>query len=158
MERGADPAAAASRASSAPGCCGPSHVGEPWHVVFRFDTPAHLRDWEDSPERAEQLAPARSSCTRTDMHRVSGLETWFALPGRTAPAPPRWKMFLVSLAAIYTLQLVFNLLVGPLGLAVPLRVGLVTVGVTFLMTWLVMPWAARVLQDWLYAPPATTTA
>ena len=43
------------------------------------------------------------------MHRVSGLETWFALPGRTAPAPPRWKMFLVSLAAIYTLQLAFNL-------------------------------------------------
>jgi antibiotic biosynthesis monooxygenase (ABM) superfamily enzyme len=36
---------------------------------------------------------------------------------------------------------------------VPLRVGLVTVGVTFLMTWVVMPWAARVLQDWLYAPP-----
>jgi uncharacterized protein len=36
---------------------------------------------------------------------------------------------------------------------VPLRVGLVTVGVTFLMTWLVMPWAARMLQDWLYAPP-----
>ena len=29
----------------------------------------------------------------------------FALPGRTAPAPPRWKMFLVSLAAIYVLQL-----------------------------------------------------
>ena len=62
-------------------------------------------------------------------------------------------MFLVSLVAIYTLQLVFNVLVGPLGLAVPLRVGLITVGVTLLMTWLVMPWAARVLQDWLYAPP-----
>ena len=89
----------------------------------------------------------------TDMHRVSGLETWFALPGRTAPAPPRWKMFVVSLAAIYVLQLAFNLVVGPFGLAVPLRIGLVTVGVTFLMTWLVMPWAARVFQDWLYAPP-----
>jgi uncharacterized protein len=59
----------------------------------------------------------------------------------------------VSLVAIYTLQLAFNLLVAPFELTVPLRVGLVTVGVTFLMTWLVMPWAARVLQDWLYAPP-----
>jgi antibiotic biosynthesis monooxygenase (ABM) superfamily enzyme len=25
--------------------------------------------------------------------------------------------------------------------------------VTFFMTWTVMPWMARVLQDWLYAPP-----
>ncbi len=44
----------------------------------------------------------------TDVHRVSGLETWFALPGRTAPAPPRWKMFVVSAVAIYALQLVLN--------------------------------------------------
>jgi antibiotic biosynthesis monooxygenase (ABM) superfamily enzyme len=29
----------------------------------------------------------------------------------------------------------------------------VTVGVTLLMTWLVMPVAARMLQDWLYASP-----
>jgi antibiotic biosynthesis monooxygenase (ABM) superfamily enzyme len=130
----------------------PGHVGEPWHVVFRFDTPEHLHTWERSPVRAEHLAAGDELVHGTDMHRVSGLETWFALPGRTAPAPPRWKMFLVSLAAIYALQLVFNLLVGPLGLPVPLRVGLVTVGVTLLMTWLVMPWAARVLQDWLYAP------
>ncbi len=133
------------RAARSPGFLGagllrPGHVGEAWHVVFRFDTPAHL-------DAGDEFVHA------TDMHRISGLETWFALPGRTAPAPPRWKMFLVSLVAIYTLQLAFNVLVGPLGLAVPLRVGLITVGVTFLMTWLVMPWAARVLQDWLYAPP-----
>lgn len=88
----------------------------------------------------------------TDSHRVSGLETWFALPGRTAPAPPRWKMFLVSLAAIYVLQLVLTVLVGPFGWATPLRIFVVTVGVTLLMTWLVMPMAARMLQDWLYAP------
>jgi antibiotic biosynthesis monooxygenase (ABM) superfamily enzyme len=109
--------------------------------------------WEASPARAEHLAAGEDLVHSTDVHRVSGLETWFALPGRTAPAPPRWKMFLVSLAAIYSLQLVFNLGVGPLALPVPLRVGLITVCVTFLMTWMVMPWAARMLQDWLYAPP-----
>ena len=46
------------------------------------------------------------------MHRVSGLETWFALPGRTAPAPPRWKMFLVSAAAIYLLNILLTTLYG----------------------------------------------
>jgi uncharacterized protein len=41
----------------------PGHAGEPWHVVFRFDSIAHLRAWEVSPERAELLAAGRTSCT-----------------------------------------------------------------------------------------------
>jgi antibiotic biosynthesis monooxygenase (ABM) superfamily enzyme len=105
----------------------PGHVGEPWHVVFRFDS--------------------------THVHRVTGLETWFALPSRTAPAPPRWKMFAVSVVGIYVLQLVLNLAVTPFALPLALRVALVAIAVTALMTWLVMPRAAVLLQDWLYAPP-----
>ena len=31
---------------------------------------------------------------------------------------------------------------------------LIAVAVTALMTWLVMPRAARLLQNWLYAPPS----
>ena len=80
--------------------------------MFRFDTPAHLDAWERSPARVEHLDAGDEFVHATDMHRVSGLETWFALPGRTAPAPPRWKMFVVSLVAIYTLQLAFNLAGG----------------------------------------------
>jgi uncharacterized protein len=34
-----------------------------------------------------------------------------------------------------------------------LRIALVAVAVTGLMTWFVMPRLARLLQDWLYAPP-----
>ena len=62
-------------------------------------------------------------------------------------------MFAVSVVGIYTLQLIFNAALQPLALPVPLRVALVAVAVTALMTWLVMPRAARLLQDWLYAPP-----
>jgi uncharacterized protein len=131
----------------------PNHVGEPWHVVFRFAGAADLRVWEASPARAEHLAAGEELVHSTSVHRVSGLETWFALPGRTAPAPPRWKMFLVSLVATYVLQVALNLAFGGLGWAMPLRVGVIATAVTFLMTWTVMPWAARMLQDWLYAPP-----
>ncbi len=146
------------RAARFPGFLGagllrPGHVGEPWHVVFRFASTGQLQAWERSAARAEHLAAGDELVHGTYTHRVSGLETWFALPGRTAPAPPRWKMFLVSLGAIYVLQLVLTVLVGPFGWVTPLRVAVVTVGVTFLMTWLVMPAAARMLQDWLYAPP-----
>jgi uncharacterized protein len=131
----------------------PGHVGDPWHVVFRFASAEQLRVWEDSPERARLLAVGDDLIHSTAQHRVSGLETWFELPGRTAPAPPKWKMFSVSVFGIYALQLVFNLVLEPLGLASSLRIALVAVAVTALMTWLVMPHAARLLQDWLYAPP-----
>jgi antibiotic biosynthesis monooxygenase (ABM) superfamily enzyme len=134
----------------------PGHVGEPWHVVFRFDSVDHLRAWESSPERAELLVAGEDLVHSTDVHRVTGLETWFALPSRTAPAPPRWKMFAVSLVGIYALQLIFNLVLQPLDLPVVLRVAVVAVAVTAMMTWLVMPRAARLLQDWLYAPPRRT--
>ena len=145
------------RAARFPGFLGagllrPGHVGEPWHVVFRFATSAHLRAWEDSPARAEQLAVGEDLVHATDVHRVTGLESWFALPGRTAPAPPRWKMFTVSVVAIYLLQLVGNLLVGRFGWTMPLRVAVITIGVTALMTWAVMPRVARLLQGWLYGP------
>jgi antibiotic biosynthesis monooxygenase (ABM) superfamily enzyme len=131
----------------------PGHVGEPWHVVFRFDSVEHLRAWESSPERAELLAAGEELVQSTDVQRVTGLETWFALPSRTAPAPPRWKMFAVSVVGIYSLQLALNLALQPFALPVVLRVAVVAVAVTALMTWLVMPRAARLLQDWLYAPP-----
>jgi antibiotic biosynthesis monooxygenase (ABM) superfamily enzyme len=154
-----DFSSALTRAASAyPGFLGagmlrPGHAGEPWHVVFRFDCVVHLRAWEDSPERSELLAAGEEFVHSTDEHRVTGLETWFALPSRTAPAPPRWKMFAVSVVGIYVLQLVFNLALQPFALPVIVRVALVAVAVTALMTWLVMPRAARLLQDWLYAPP-----
>jgi uncharacterized protein len=130
----------------------PGHVGEPWHVVFRFDSVANLRGWEVSPERAELLAAGEEFVHSTAEHRVTGLETWFALPSRTAPAPPRWKMFAVSVVGIYVLQLVSNVVLQPLALPVAVRVALVAVAVTAAMTWLVMPRVARLLQDWLYAP------
>lgn len=130
----------------------PSHVGEPWHVVFRFDTADHLQGWEASAERAALLTAGQELVRSTDVQRVSGLETWFALPGRTAPAPPKWKMFVVSVCGIFTLQLLLNLALAPVGLVLVVRVLVIAVAVTALMTWLVMPRAARVLQDWLYAP------
>jgi uncharacterized protein len=122
-------------------------------VVFRFASAADLDTWEASAARAEHLAAGEELVHGTHVHRVTGLETWFALPGRTAPAPPRWKMFLVTAAATYVLQVVLNLAVGGFGWLMPLRVAVIATAVTFLMTWTVMPWAARMLQDWLYAPP-----
>jgi antibiotic biosynthesis monooxygenase (ABM) superfamily enzyme len=132
----------------------PSHLGDPWHVVFRFDNAEHLDRWEISPERAAMLRLAEPLVETTDMHRVTGLETWFSLPGRTAPAPPKWKMFLVSATVFYLLNLLLSLTYGwaladwPL----PLHIAAISLPVTAIATWLVMPRAARLLRTWLYTP------
>jgi len=153
-------AALTRAASQRPGFLGagllqPGHVGEPWHVVFRFASAADLSTWEASPERAEILAAGEPLVHATDVHRVSGLETWFALPGRTAPAPPRWKMFLVSAAAIYLLNVLLTEVYGGLiaGWPALLHTAVISVPVTALMTWVVMPRAARLLASWLYRAP-----
>lgn len=134
----------------------PSHVGEPWHVIFRFDSAEHLHAWEGSHQRSELLEAGRELVEQTDMHRVSGLETWFALPGRTAPAPPKWKMFLVSGSTFYVLNLAFSYAYGWAlgGRVLPVHVLLISFPVTATATWLVMPRLARLLQRWLYAPAA----
>ena len=64
-------------------------------------------------------------------------------------------MFLVSVAGIFTLQLAMNLALEPVDLPVALRVAIIAVAVTALMTWLVMPRAALLLENWLYAPTRT---
>ena len=74
-----------------------------YHVVFAFDSEAHLAAWQASPERAQQL------------HRVTGLDYWFATPhSTTRPAPPRWKVATVTWLGIFPTVLLLFLTVAPL--------------------------------------------
>jgi uncharacterized protein len=132
----------------------PGPDGQDWHVVYRFDTADHLAAWERSDARATILADGRDIMETTGSQRVSGLETWFSLPHRAVRVPPKWKMFLVSGAATYALQVVVNVgldrLAGswPLAVRLAVFVALVTAG----MTWLLMPRLANLFARWLYPP------
>jgi antibiotic biosynthesis monooxygenase (ABM) superfamily enzyme len=85
---------------------------------------------------------------------MTGLETWFEVPGRTAPAPPRWKMFVVTSIVIFVLQLMLNLVLRQVASPIALvpRVALISFSVSAMMTWIVQPQLARLLESWLYAP------
>ena len=133
----------------------PGHVGELWHVVYRFASADELARWEHSQTRSELLARGEQVMSTSHERRMTGLETWFEVPGRTAPAPPRWKMFVVTSIVIFVLQLMLNLVLyrvvsSPIAL-VP-RVALISFSVSALMTWVVQPQLARLLEGWLYAP------
>ncbi len=144
-------------AASFPGFLGggalrPGRLGDDWHIVYRFASPAQLERWESSRERQEWLARGGGLMDETGVQRVSGLETWFSLPGRTAPAPPRWKMALVALLAIIPLVLTMNVLVLPHVVDWPpvARTVLFSGTLTALMTWVVMPRMTRLFGGFLY--------
>jgi uncharacterized protein len=144
-------------ASNFPGFLGagilrPHETGQEWHVVYRFSDAQRQRAWEGSAQRTAWLAKADDLARETGVTHVSGLETWFAQPGRTAPAPPKWKMAVVTFTAIYPLALIINVLLAPhtAGWPVFLRPIALTGILVPLMTWIVMPRLTRLLRRWLY--------
>ena len=142
-----------------PGHLGASVLDAPgsreYHVLFSFADRKSLRAWLDSDERRRWLARG-GELLEADrgLQQLTGLETWFKLPGSNVPTmkpPPRWKMWLVSMVAVYPLVLGFQVLVVPrmAGLPLPLRALLFPLVLLTLMTFVVMPVVTRVLRRWL---------
>jgi antibiotic biosynthesis monooxygenase (ABM) superfamily enzyme len=121
-----------------------------WHIVYRFKDQVSLRDWENSNTRGEWLSKADEMMEETARHRVSGLETWFELPGRTAKAPSRPKMAVVTVLAIYPIVLIYGTLAKGITLPFPIRVALQVLVLVILMTCVVMPRMTRLFKNWLY--------
>ena len=142
-----------------PGHLGASVLDAPgsreYHILFSFADPRSLRAWQDSEERRRWLARV-GELLEADrgLQQLTGLETWFKLPGSNVPTmkpPPRWKMWLISLMAVYPLVLAFQALAVPrmVGLPLPLRALLFPLVLLTLMTFVVMPVVTRVLHRWL---------
>ena len=123
-------------------------------IVFRFDTVAHLQAWEESEERAAWLAKVDDLCELESRHvdKLTGMETWFQLPGRTVKPPPKHKMAVVSWVAAFPIVQVMSTLVVPrLDFLPPLGRGVVmSVTMVLLMTYVVMPRLTKLLARWLY--------
>lgn len=124
-------------------------------LVMRFATYEDLRRWETSDERRrylERLEPL--TVGESAWQEQTGLETWFTLPRRPVPTgpPPRWKMALLTTAALYPLLVAASLVVGdrldPWPLV--LRPAATTPVLVALMTWVVMPAVTRATYRWLY--------
>lgn len=121
-------------------------------IVFRFDSLEHARQWEDSEVRAEWVARVGAFTEgEAQIERVSGLEFWFT-PPPGMPAPPRWKMAVVSGLMLWPLNSLFSFLLYPWigNWPIPLR-ALVIVGLLVpVMTYVAMPLATRLFAKWLY--------
>ena len=136
-------------------------------VIVRFASYDDLRRWEESAERAEWLTRLDPLLAATSTYRTeTGLETWFQLPGqRSVVPPPKWKMALLIILAIYPLLLIVLPLMGTVFdvpyLGVPITIGSEFVVRTFvtavilvtLMTWVARPVLTKLFRGWLYTAP-----
>jgi uncharacterized protein len=142
-----------------PGHLGASVLDAPgsreYHILFSFADRKSLRAWLDSAERRRWLAQGADLLEADQgLQQLTGLETWFKLPGSNVPTmkpPPRWKMWLVSIIAVYPLVLAFQAFAVPrmAGLPFPLRALMFPLVLLTLMTFVVMPVVTRVLRRWL---------
>jgi hypothetical protein len=124
-----------------------------FRIVYKFDTLEHLRAWETSGPHRELIEAADRHTLGDPVHSVlTGLETWFTLPGESRPPPPRYKMSVVSWLGIFPLVLLLGTALNALLPTAPgwLKVALNTGLVVPLMTYAVMPRLTRLFKFWLY--------
>ena len=122
-----------------------------FHILFAFDTQAHLDAWQQSPARAlglSAIAPTVEGPAQT--RQLVGMAHWFTT-GTTHNPPPRWKVALMSWAGIFPTVLFLTLLLGPYLADLPLlpRTLVFTGLVVLIMTWVVAPQLTRWLKPWL---------
>ncbi|WP_019502633.1 antibiotic biosynthesis monooxygenase [Pseudanabaena sp. PCC 6802] len=125
-----------------------------YRVVFKFARISHLKQWEISPIRQKLLRRAHQFTEGAGQIAIlTGLETWFTLPQQPGlPAPPRYKMMVVSGIAIYVLINSIDMLVLPLINPLPifLRKLVVTLLMVAIMTYIAMPYMTKLFAGWLY--------
>jgi len=125
-----------------------------YRVVYKFASQKELNRWHASPtyrawlEAEENLTIAPP---RTEV--LTGLETWFTLPGQNVLKPPtKARQAVVTWIAALPVSIIISLVTGPFLDPRPFlvqKVVFVTLLVA-LLTWVVMPLATRLFARWLF--------
>jgi len=126
-------------------------------IVRRFDSRVSRDRFYGSP-LFRQWEAALSPLTEGEPRHqeLSGLETWFTLPGQRALIPPpRWKMAVVTVIGVWPVSMLVPWLLNPFITNLPqlLQALAVAVGIVIVLTWAVMPVLARILHPWLEHRP-----
>ncbi|WP_144120210.1 antibiotic biosynthesis monooxygenase [Catellatospora sichuanensis] len=133
-----------------------------WHMLYRFADADALRTWEESSQRQWWLSSAQGIVEHARTERRTGIEGWFDPPQEhsieeaRAPAPPRWKQAVTIWLVFFPLSLLANALAVRYlaGTVLVVRTLVITLCLTPLMTYLMLPWITRTLEWWLHGRPA----
>jgi hypothetical protein len=133
----------------------PSDPSDPeYRAILKFDSLRNYRSWEESETRRRWLKLGDDITTDPPQIQIlSGLETWFALPGAgPLQPPPRYKMMVVAWLAVFPLSALIGYLMGPLSADWPtlLRSFVFSLVLTPIMTYFGIPRMSRLFSRWLY--------
>lgn len=132
----------------------PTAPGDYYRIVFKFDSMRNYIAWESSEVREKWLERYAEVTLGDDEQEVlSGLETWFTLPGGEAVVPPpKHKMATVIWISIFPLSLFINYLLQPFigSLHLVLQVAIISLTLVVLMTYVVMPLMSKLFHRWLH--------
>jgi antibiotic biosynthesis monooxygenase (ABM) superfamily enzyme len=119
-----------------------------YHLVYRFVDDDSLAAWERSSERRSALAHVEEMVDDERYNRVAGLESFFT---RSAAPGPRWRLTLLTVAAVFAITSLLQQFVLPhLGSwPLELRLLLSAVVVVLLLSQVLMPALTRLFARWL---------
>ena len=123
-------------------------------VMLHFASARDLERWQQSPQREawlQSVRPLEAEAPRAQI--LTGLETWFTLPGQEGlQPPPAHKMGFVTWLGIFPLVTAANLWVVPhLDPLPPIGKSAITTALTVtLMTYGVMPRLTKLCARFLY--------
>ena len=119
-----------------------------YHLVYRFADDESLAAWEGSDERRDFLGRLRGIVEDERYARVTGLDSFFTRP---ATPGPRWRLTVLTIAAVFAITSLFQLLVAPhlADWPVAARLLLSASLVVVLLGNVLMPALTRLLARWL---------
>jgi len=120
-----------------------------YHLVYRFEDDESLAAWERSSERRSALAHVEKMVDDERYQRISGLESFFT---RSPKPGPRWRMTLLTIAAVFAITSLFQELVTPhvTSWPVELRLALSATVVVLMLGNVIMPALTRLFSRWLH--------
>jgi len=131
----------------------PGSGSREYGIVRKFASREALMAFRTSPEYLEwnQIATELTEGNGR-VEELTGLESWFTLPGAPLRSLPKWKMALLTVLGVYPTSLFLGETVGRLTRAWPLPLGALVFAVlmVLLLTWVVMPLLTRFFHAWLF--------
>lgn len=155
-----------SMAETFPGFLGggwvrPRDDADEWHMLCRFADQGSLAAWDSSSERQWWLRSAQGLAEVTRTEQRTGIEGWFDAPvatevaeprvGERRTAPPRWKQAVTIWLVFFPVSLLSTVTLGAWLADVPVvpRVAVLTLALTPVMTYVLLPWITARLDWWL---------
>ena len=131
----------------------PGSGSREYGIIRKFASRDSLNEFRTSPQYLEwnQLAVELTEGAGR-VEELTGLESWFTLPGAPLRALPKWKMAIATFLGVFPVAATLNLTLGPAIHSWPfiLRSTVFNACMVSLLTWLVMPLITRALHGWLH--------